>query len=72
MPHLPTGSIGALFGPQGQSLKSHSLYFDAGHGVTFEVNGKSYVGSAEKKLQVPGGMPVKKLKALFPDHFGLS
>jgi len=72
LPHLPTGSIGALFGPQGQSLKSHSLYFDAGHGVTFEVNGKSYVGSAEKKLQVPGGMPVKKLKALFPDHFGLS
>ncbi len=53
-------------------FKAYSLYLDKpGHMVTFEVNGKSYVGSAEKKLQVPGGMPVKKLKALFPDHFGL-
>jgi hypothetical protein len=39
--------------------------------VTFDVNGKSYEGSAEKKLQVPGGMPVKNLKVVFPEHFEL-
>jgi len=40
--------------------------------VTFDVNGNSYGGTADSKpFLVPGGMPVKNLKAFFPEHFEL-
>ena len=40
--------------------------------VTFDVNGNSYGGTADSKpFLVPGGMPVKNLKAVFPEQFGL-
>ena len=38
--------------------------------VTFDVNGNSYGGTADSKpFLVPGGMPVKNLKVVFPEHF---
>ena len=40
--------------------------------VTFDVNGKSYNGIVgSKPFLVPGGMPVKNLRAFFPEEFGL-
>ena len=54
-------------------FKAYSLYPNgSGHGVTFDVNGNSYGGTADSKpFLVPGGMPVKNLKAFFPEHFEL-
>ena len=40
--------------------------------VTFEVNGRPYWGVPGREFQVPGGMPIKNLKVVFPEPYELA
>ncbi len=40
--------------------------------MTFEVNGRPYWGVPGREFQVPGGMPIKNLKVVFPEPYELA